>query len=64
MSSTAYTIILMNSMTFVIGYVTSFFIKKTNEQQDKIEYLCDKVCRLEKKLLLLEEVLKNSENSN
>lgn len=56
MSDEIILIIFMNSFAFLVQYISSkVYIPQRNYRDEQIDYLCEKICRLEKQVLYLEQ---------
>jgi hypothetical protein len=65
MSNELLVILVINSFAFVAQYISAkIYIPQRNYRDDQIDYLCEKICRLEKQVLNLEQELEDIQNGS
>ena len=57
MSKEVYAVLFINSVAIVFAYINNIFKWSQTDQDRKIDYLCDKICQLEKHVFELEQRL-------
>ena len=50
------------SLIYMFKYMTGFFKNETDNQDDKIDYLMNKICNLERQVISLNQVLEDMED--